>query len=128
MSQPEHAPAAPRRRATLRSRWLLAAGATLATLALLEGALWLLHPLPAMPGKRAHKYLPSYSAWGGPRTVRSDPGPLAGVTPGLVENTTNSLGFLFPEERRRRTDASELRIAVVGGSTVECGMLAADKR
>lgn len=129
MSQTDPARATSRRRATIRSRLLLAAGATLATLALLEGALWALHPLPATPPQRAHKYLPSCSTWGaGPKTVRHDPGPLAGVTPGLVEDTINSLGFLYPEERRSRTSASELRIAVVGGSTVECGMLAADRR
>ena len=95
---------------------------------LLEGALTWLHPLPPRAEKRMHRFLPSWEVGGPPRTVLVDPGPLPGVSPGLVENAWNRLGFLYPEARHRRAAAEEVRIAAVGGSTTECGALAADKR
>ncbi len=122
-------PHATRRRLSPGRRLLLAGAAALAGLGLLEGALWLVHPLPPPPQKLLHRFLPSLQTTGpAPRTVQVDPGPLAGVTPGTVENAYNRLGYLFADERGRRTRADELRIAVVGGSTVECSALAADKR
>ncbi len=84
---------------------------------LLEVALWCFHPLP-----------PWTAIGPAPRTVFFDPGPLAGVTPGFVEVAVNRWGFLYPEERYRRAAPSEVRIAVVGGSSVECSALAAAKR
>lgn len=95
---------------------------------LLEGALTLLHPLPAPAEKRLHRFLPSWEVSGPPRTVFVDPGSLPGVSPGLVENAWNRLGFLYPDDRHRRTAADEVRIAAVGGSTTECSVLAAEKR
>ncbi len=118
-----------RPRASLRVRLRLALAAAAGTLALLEAGLWLLHPLPPLPPSRQHRYLPSWTAIGpAPRTAQIDPGPLPGVTPGPVEQAFNRLGFLFAEERQRRASADEVRIAVIGGSTTECSMLAADKR
>ncbi len=107
----------------------MACASAIATVALLEGALWLFHPLPEVRDPRLHRFLPSWSAIGpAPRTTTVDPGPLAGVTPGLVENAFNALGYLYPAERQQRRSAEELRVAVVGGSTVECNMLDAAKR
>lgn len=117
-----------RRRSPLLRRLALASFAATATLSVLEGALAWLHPLPPPVEKRVHRFLPSWDVGGPPRTVLVDPGPLAGVTPGPVENVWNRLGFLYPDERQRRTTADELRIAAVGGSTTECNALAADRR
>lgn len=127
MEPPASAPR-PLRRPRLRQRFLLAVTAAFATLALLEGALALLHPLPPPPAVRWHRFLPSWLVARPGQTLEIDPGPLHGVTPGLVENAWNELGFLFPSERQRRASAGELRIAAVGGSTTECGALAPDKR
>ena len=118
-----------RTRPRLRSKLLLAGGAVVVTIALIESALWCFHPLPRPAATRIHKYLPSFSAIGpAPRTILFDPGPLAGVTPGRVEVAVNRWGFLYPEERHRRIGSTEIRIATVGGSTVECSALAAKKR
>lgn len=118
-----------RSKAPLRKKLLLAVASFFMTLALLEGCLWLLHPLPGAGERRLHRYLPTWTAMGpAPRTLRTNPGPLHGVTPGVVQSTLNSYGYLYPEQRHRRSSADELRVAVVGGSTVECGMLAPDKR
>lgn len=120
---------APRRRGKLRRKLVVACASAITTVALLEGALWLVHPLPAVPELRLHRFLPSWSAIGpAPRTTTVDPGPLAGVTAGLVENAFNPFGYLYPAERQQRRSAEEVRVAVVGGSTVECNMLDAAKR
>ncbi len=118
-----------KRRTSLGRKLLLAMGSALATLTLLEGGLRLFCPLPPAAADRVHRYLPSWTAIGpAPRTLRTDPGTLHGVTPGIVDNAFNRFGFLYPEERHQRREAAELRIAVVGGSTVECSMLAPSKR
>jgi lysophospholipase L1-like esterase len=112
-----------------RRRLLLAVLSPLFALGLLEAALWLLAPLPALPASRLHRFLPSWNAIGpAPRQVIVDPGRLHGVTPGTVAIEWNEFGYLFPIDRRRRAAADELRIAVVGGSTVECAMLAPGRR
>jgi lysophospholipase L1-like esterase len=117
------------RRTPLGRKLLLAVAAMLLAAAVIEGALWVFHPLPPEPAMRLHKYLPAWNAIGpAPRTIWFDPGPLPGVGSGIVENAFNSFGFLYAEERFRRVSADELRIAVVGGSTVECAALQPGKR
>ena len=127
---PEDRPRSPgRRRATLRTKLLLSVGSVLVTIGLLEAGLWLLWPHPPVPSPVVHRFLPSWTAIGpAPRTLRVDPGPLSGVTPGPVDNVFNSYGYLFSEERRQRASDDEVRVAVVGGSTVECSMLQPDRR
>lgn len=115
-------------RSRLRRRLLLATLAAVATLGLLEGTLAWLHPLPPSPTARWHKFLPTWCVARPGHAVWIDAGPLQGVAPGLVENAWNELGFQFPLERQRRMSPDEVRIAAVGGSTTECGALAADKR
>lgn len=123
---PSGTPARPTRR---RQRVLLAVASPLLALGLLEAALWLLAPLPALPAPRLHRFLPSWNAIGpAPRQLLIDPGPLHGVTPGPVVIEWNELGYLFPIDRRRRATADELRVAIIGGSTVECAMLAPERR
>lgn len=118
-----------KRRAPLRKKLFLAVGTFAFTVGLVEGCLWLLAPLPPIAVKRLHEYLPSLANIGpAPRVWHTDPGPLSGVTPGLVELAVNSFGYLYPQEDHKRTSPDELRVAVVGGSTVECSMLVADKR
>jgi lysophospholipase L1-like esterase len=108
---------------------LLALAAGASTLGLLEGGLWLFHPLAAEAGKRAHRFLPSYYAMSpAPRVIDFDPGPLAGVTPGVRHVQVNQYGFLYPEAKRRRAAPDEIRIAAVGGSTTECVVLPEDRR
>lgn len=119
---------ATRPRAPLRRRIVLALFAAAATLLLLEVALALLHPLPPPPEKRMHRFLPTWDVGGPPHTMLVDPGPLPGVTPGTIEQAWNRLGFLYPDDRQRRTSGEELRVAAVGGSTTECGALAPEKR
>jgi lysophospholipase L1-like esterase len=104
-------------------------GIALGALGLLEGALWLFHPLTPEPTKRLHKYLPSRSYVGvAPRMQETDPGRLSGVTPGIRTVSFNRYGFLYPIEDHARTTDDELRVAVVGGSTVECSALPVAKR
>lgn len=101
----------------------------IATLALLEGGLWVLHPLDAEPVRRIHRFLPSYHAMSpAPRVIEFDPGPLPGVTPGIRLVPVNRLGFLYPEQRQARVARDEVRIAAVGGSTTECVALPEEKR
>jgi len=126
---PEPQAGAPRRRTRLRSKVLLALAAGASTLGLLEGGLWLLHPVAAEAGKSAHRFLPSYYAMSpAPRVIDFDPGPLPGVTPGVRHVQVNQYGFLYPEAKRRRSAVDEIRIAAVGGSTTECVVLPEDKR
>ncbi len=53
---------------------------------------------------------------------------LHGVSSEEAPFTANRLGFLYPEERSQRRSADELRIGVVGGSTVACIALVEGKR
>jgi lysophospholipase L1-like esterase len=97
----------------------------------LECALRRYAPLPAplvLPPTRYHRFLPSWNVWGEPpRSVNWDPGPLRGVAPGERRLEFNRYGFLFPEERlTRRSEGA--RIAVLGGSTVECAALMPGQR
>lgn len=118
-----------RPRAPLRKKVLLAIGTFVFTIGLLEGCLWLFAPLPPIAPDRQHEFLPSWTEIApAPRVLVADPGPLPGVTPGAVKLVINRFGFLYPQSAHQRASQDELRIAVVGGSTVECSMLAADKR
>lgn len=129
MSAPEPPRPHPRRKASLRARLGLALAASVGTLALLEGALWCIDPLPPVPPRLAHRFLPSYHAMSpGARVFEFDPGVLPGVTPGIRQVNVNSYGFLYPDERFARSGPAELRIAVVGGSTAECIVLPEEKR
>ncbi len=126
MSALEHpAPVPVRRRRRTRGQVVLALGSLIATVGLLEGALWVFDPLPPPTPERAHRFLPG---WSPPRTISFDPGPLPGVTPGVRQVAFNRYGFVYPIERAQRANAAELRVAVLGGSTVECTALPAERR
>lgn len=81
-----------------------------------------------------HRYLPSwhiYPSWFGenpPLSVTFVSGPLEGVSTREVVHRVNRLGYPYDEARARRQAAEELRVAVVGGSTVECVALEESKR
>ena len=118
-----------RPRASLRKKLLLATATFVFTVGVLEASLWLFAPLPPIAPDRQHEFLPSWTDIGpAPRVLVTDPGPLPGVTPGTVRLVINRFGFLYPQTAHARASEHELRIAVVGGSTAECSMLAADKR
>lgn len=55
-------------------------------------------------------------------------GPLTGVSTRSVTYSINRFGFLYDESDAYRKDKNELRIGIVGGSTVECIALQRDKR
>lgn len=83
---------------------------------------------------RVHLYLPTWNVWSDwfseepPFVTTFQTGPLSGVSTTSVTIDVNSFGFLYDESLARRGAADELRIGVVGGSTVECSALAAGKR
>lgn len=112
----------------MAKRLLLALAAAVATLALLEAALWAIDPLPPPPRRLMHRFLPNYHAMApAPRVIEFDPGPLPDVTPGVRQWQVNRWGFFYPEDKRRRAAPDELRIATIGGSTVECSTLPQDR-
>jgi lysophospholipase L1-like esterase len=83
---------------------------------------------------RFHLYLPSWNVWTTwfgqePPFVRVfATGPLIGVSTRNVTITVNRLGYLYDEAKARRQSGDELRIGVVGGSTVECASLEVGRR
>ena len=113
----------------MRARLLLALVTGICTLAAIEGALWAFHPLAAGPHKLAHRFLPGYHAMApAPRVIEFDPGPLPNVTPGIRHIHVNRYGYCYPEEQRLRSSPDEVRIAAIGGSTVECSALTEDNQ
>ncbi len=104
-----------------------------ASLLLLELAL---HFLPAadpyLAPEKVHKFLPSWNAWNldekrPPFSGRMHTGRLHGVSTTAVEYRVNRLGFLYDEPGEEKAP-NEIRIAVIGGSTVECIALEHEKR
>ena len=97
----------------------------------IEAALWLFAPLPdPYPGRRFHQYLPSWN-WGRrepPFEFFFDSGPLHGVNSQPKPIAVNRYGFFYPAEKEFRKSEDELRIAVVGGSIVECMVLNQEER
>ncbi len=101
--------------------------------------LWI-KPLPDPYPKSStqfHRFLPSWNHWAwNPRSKYNYPpfnetfntGPLIGVAHKLVPYSVNRYGYLYPIEKHKRTAGDEIRIAVVGGSTVECIALQPEKR
>jgi lysophospholipase L1-like esterase len=77
-----------------------------------------------------HKYLPvwNHHSREPPFTSVLVTGPLIGVSTRKVAYSVNRFGFLYDESAGHRTDKEELRIGVIGGSTVECAALENDKR
>lgn len=84
--------------------------------------------------RRFHQYLPAwnYYTW---NIGQSPPfshtfvtGPLHGVSTTQVTFSVNRFGFPYPQSRVARESDDELRIGVVGGSTVECSALEEVKR
>ncbi len=84
--------------------------------------------------RRIHLYLPGWNYYAG-RVGETPPfehtfvtGPLSGVSTTQVAFNVNRFGFPYPESRVARQSDDELRIGVVGGSTVECSALEEGKR
>jgi lysophospholipase L1-like esterase len=77
-----------------------------------------------------NKYLPAWNHYDmePPYTRVAVTGPLAGVSTRKVTMSINRFGFLYDESVGHRKTKDELRIAVVGGSTVECAALENKKR
>jgi len=81
-----------------------------------------------------HRYLPGWNNWIlyhrkiPPFEGVSRTGPLHGVSTVEASLSVNRFGFLFDERDVRRKVEKEIRIGVVGGSTVECSALQADRR
>ncbi len=106
----------------------------------LEAMLWLVplpDPYPSLPTGKFHRFLESWNHWAwSPWWTRKEP-PFEGVfNPGYLNNMerklvhykVNRFGFLYPEEKGSRIHENELRIAVIGGSTVECIALQSERR
>jgi lysophospholipase L1-like esterase len=100
----------------------------------------LLHTVPipdptgSLKTKRFHRFLPGWNLYNGwfakepPLTTTVTTGPLIGVSTRRVVINVNRFGFLYSEDKFIRKSIQELRIGVVGGSTVECGALEQGKR
>lgn len=100
-----------------------------------------LFPLPDPYAQRraaatspVHRFLPSwhiYPGWFGrnpPFAVTFVTGPLHGVSTRQVVHRVNRLGYPYDEAKARRRSARELRVAVIGGSSVESAALEEPKR
>jgi lysophospholipase L1-like esterase len=98
----------------------------------LEAALWVLAPQPdplERRGGRVHRFLPAWNYYGEPPLEAPPPeGRLNGVARNDRLVKINRYGFLYPEEKFRRSSRDEYRIAVLGGSTTECIALRAEHR
>jgi len=107
---------------------------TFLPLATLEGILQVFPaPDPYLPPAKVHKFLPAWNNWvhgeqTPPFSSTADTGRLSGVSTTRVDHTVNKYGFLYDDDLNRDKAPNELRIAVVGGSAVECGALREDKR
>lgn len=116
---------------------------TVATILVLVGLEWLLwlFPMPdpyeltrSSETKRVHRFLPGWNAFTGwfgktpPFSATFITGPLEGVSTKQVEFAVNRYGFPYDETKAARSEKDELRIGVVGGSTVECSALEKGKR
>jgi lysophospholipase L1-like esterase len=112
---------------------------SLVSLIVLEALLWLVplpDPYPVDQGRRFHRYLAVWNHWrwnihgkyDPPFEEIFNPGILKGVEPGPVHIRVNRYGFLFPVEKSHRSSKEEIRIGVIGGSTVECIVLKPEKR
>ena len=83
---------------------------------------------------RVHKFLPGWNAYGGwfgelpPFATTFITGRLHGVSTTSVLFKVNCFGFPYAEEKGTRGSSKELRVGVIGGSTVECAALAEGKR
>ncbi|HME72208.1 MAG TPA: GDSL-type esterase/lipase family protein [Myxococcota bacterium] len=81
------------------------------------------------PSDRIHRFLPAWNQYGTPPLSYLFPaGKLHGVAPNDRPDVINRWGFFYPEEKQRRTRRHEFRIAVLGGSTVECIALRPENR
>lgn len=113
-------------------RAIFSGAVTVALLVVLELLLWLLAPL-ADPSsgtqERFHRFLPHSRHVGSPPDdFVFEPGSIPGVDPGPRSVVLNRYAFLYPESKAVRTSDGEVRIAVIGGSTVECIALTPEKR
>ncbi|MCP4239848.1 MAG: hypothetical protein GY772_04735 [bacterium] len=111
--------------------WLALVLVCLAPVIVLEGGLRIFRPLPGPPAgaESYHRFLPGWNQSGTPPVDWAYAyGPLNGVSPNTDPVRVNRYGFLYPEERGQRRSAKELRIAVLGGSTVECIALRPENR
>ncbi len=122
---------------SLRKKLAFASIPTLILLCFVEGMFWLVAPLsdpfPFDPQAGSyHRFLPhwnNYQKFGEPPFDASkDLGRLAGVSDTVAQVRINQYGYLYPEQAGRRTSEGEVRIAVIGGSTVECLALPPEKR
>jgi lysophospholipase L1-like esterase len=81
-----------------------------------------------------HRFLPGWDVqgtWLGqtpPFSTTFVSGPIRGVSTDRVVFSANRYGFPYPESRMTRRSDDEVRIGVVGGSTVECAALEEGKR
>lgn len=81
-----------------------------------------------------HRFLPGWdvqAVWLGqtpPFSTTFVSGPVKGVSTDRVAFSVNRFGFPYPESRMRRRSIREIRIGVVGGSTVECVALEEGRR
>lgn len=100
-------------------------------------ALLQLFPLPdpyASELGRVHRFLPGWNTladWfekAPPFVVTFHTGPLIGVSTTSVMFKVNRYGFPYDELKTRRKFKEELRIGIIGGSTVECAALDQGKR
>ncbi len=104
-------------------------------------ALLHLFPLPdpysllrTSEASRVHLFLPGWNAFGDwfgktpPFKITYHTGPLIGVATTDVEFSVNRYGFPYDEGKSTRKEKDEIRIGVVGGSTVECSALEKRKR
>jgi len=84
--------------------------------------------------RRVHRFLPGwnvYAGWFGdtpPFSKTFITGPLSGVSTTQVEFSVNRFGFPYAEGQIARKSDQEVRIGVIGGSTVECAALEQGKR
>ncbi len=121
-------------RRALQLLWMV-----LASFILAEALLWTFFSLPdpysVSMEKRFHQFLPNWNYWAFHRLKTEPPfdgsypsGRLTGVDTTFGTYSVNRYGFLYPEDARKRAAEDEIRIAVIGGSTVECITLRPENR
>jgi len=104
-------------------------------------ALLHLFPLPdpysllrTSEASRVHLFLPGWNAYGDwfgktpPFSVTFHTGPLLGVSTTEVVFSVNRYGFPYDESKAARKTKEDLRVGVIGGSTVESSALDQGKR